>query len=128
MKMSFSKTKNIIAILGVASTIFASCKKYLDPQPVSVFSPQVIFQNTQYARTAVMGAYNALTGDYGYGIRISMYYPYDSDEMMGQGQATQDNERRDIARYNLTSNNTQLAPVFNQLYSGIAFSKSRSIA
>jgi len=119
MKMSFSKTKNIIAVLGVASTIFASCKKYLDPQPVSVFSPQVIFQNTQYARTAVMGAYNALTGDYGYGIRISMYYPYDSDEMMGQGQATQDNERRDIARYNLTSNNTQLAPVFNQLYSGI---------
>lgn len=119
MKKLFSKTKYIIAITTIAVLLFGSCKKYLDPQAVSVFSPEFIFQNVPYAKTAVMGVYSEMTGDAGYGIRLSMYYPYDSDEMLGAGGANQDNDRRDIARYNLTSNNLQLAAPFNQLYTGI---------
>ncbi len=49
-----------------------------------------------------------------------MYYPYDSDDMMGQGATPYpDNERRDIAHYNVQPSNTQLATPYNQLYLGI---------
>jgi len=119
MKNLFSKTKYIIAVTVISVLLYGSCKKYLSPQPVSVFSPQFIFQNVPYATTAVMGVYSEMTGDYGYGCRLSMYYPYDTDEELGASGATQDNDRRDIARYNVNSNNAQLANPFNQLYAGI---------
>jgi hypothetical protein len=49
-----------------------------------------------------------------------MYYTYDNDLMMGQGGTPYpDNERRDIAHYNVNANNTQLAAPFNQLYAGV---------
>jgi hypothetical protein len=119
MRNLFSTTKRILAMAVITVLLFGSCKKFLDPQAVSVFSPDFIFQNVPYAKTAVLGAYSAMTGDAGYGIRLSLYYPYDTDEMLGAGGATQDNDRRDIARYNLTANNAQLAAPFNQLYAGI---------
>ncbi len=97
-----------------------SCKKYLQVEPVSSFGSDYVFSNVANAQKAVLGAYAPLTGDNGYGIRISMYYPYDEDIMMGQGGTPYpDNERRDIAHYTLNSNNTQLAAPFNQLYAGI---------
>jgi hypothetical protein len=97
-----------------------SCKKYLQVDPVSSFGSDYVFSNVANAQKAVLGAYAPLTGDNGYGIRISMYYPYDEDIMMGQGGTPYpDNERRDIAHYTLNSNNTQLAAPFNQLYAGI---------
>jgi hypothetical protein len=59
-----------------------------------------------------------MEGDNGYGIRISMYYPYDNDEMMGLHQIG-DNDRGDIAHYNLNAGNAQLYSPWNQLYQGI---------
>lgn len=109
----------LIAVMIMAIGL-ASCKKYLSPDPVSSFDNSLVFgSSVALARSAVIGAYNNLAGDYGYGIRVSMYYPYDSDEMMGAGGTTDDGERRDIARYYLFSSNTQLAPVYSQFYSGI---------
>ncbi len=108
-----------ILSLLIASLVLGSCKKYLTVEPVSSFGTDYVFSNTTNAELAVLGAYSALGGDQGYGIRISMYYPYDNDEMMGQGGNPGDNERRDIARYNTKPSNTQLANPFNQLYSGI---------
>lgn len=109
------------AVLGAAMLfILPSCKKYLEVQPVSSFGPEYVFNSVVNARTAVVGAYASMGGDNGYGIRLSMYYPYDSDDMMGQGGTPYpDNERRDIAHYSLNSGNTQLAAPFNQLYQGI---------
>ena len=108
-----------ILIVTIAGTI-SSCKKYLDVEPVSSFGTDYVFSNVENAEKAVIGTYYRLTGDQGYGIRISMYYPYDEDLMMGQGGTPYpDNERRDIAHYNVKPNNTQLAGPFNQLYDGI---------
>jgi hypothetical protein len=119
MKNMIFKTRILIAIIVVAVS-FASCKKYLSPSPLSSFDNSLVFGNSVFfAKSAVIGAYNNLAGDYGYGIRISMYYPYDSDEMMGAGGITDDGERRNISRYYLFSSNTQLSPVYNQSYSGI---------
>jgi starch-binding outer membrane protein, SusD/RagB family len=96
-----------------------SCKKYLNVQPVSSATPDYVFSNVDNAYKAVLGTYASMTGDQGYGIRLSMYYPYDNDEMMGQSGAIGDNERRDIAHYNAAPGNTQLYSPYSQLYQGI---------
>lgn len=98
----------------------SSCKKFLEVEPISSFGNEYVFSNVTNAQKAVLGVYSALGGDQGYGIRLSMYYPYDNDEMMGQGGTPYpDNERRDIAHFNVQPSNTQLAAPFNQIYSGI---------
>jgi hypothetical protein len=121
MKILFySKMLIIPAVLLFLVLGFNSCKKYLEVAPVSSFGADYVFGSVTNAKTALLGVYASLTGDQGYGIRISMYYPYDNDLMMGQGGTPYpDNERRDIAHFNLNANNTQLAAPFNQLYSGI---------
>ena len=120
MKTRFSH-RSIATVIIVSCVAFGilSCKKYLDVQPVSSATPDYVFSNIDNAYKAVLGTYACLTGDQGYGIRISMYYPYDNDEMMGQSGATGDNERRDIAHYNAAPGNTQLYSPYSQLYQGI---------
>lgn len=120
MKKSFNK--NLLLSVTVFSLLlgFFSCKKYLEVEPVSSFGTDYVFGSVTNARTALMGVYASLTGDQAYGIRVSMYYPYDNDLMMGQGGTPYpDNERRDIAHFNVNANNTQLARPFNQMYEGI---------
>lgn len=117
------KKKNIIryflTVVLITGTM-SSCKDYLQINPVSSFGPDYVFSDVENATKAVIGAYSSLGGDNGYGIRLTMYYPYDSDDIMGQGATPfPDNERRDIAHYNVQPSNTQLANPFNQLYAGI---------
>lgn len=107
-------------LLSVTVFILNSCKDYLEVDPVSSFGTDYVFSNVNNADKAVLGAYAPLGGDQGYGIRVSLYYPMDNDEMMGQGGTPYpDNERRDIAHYNVQPSNTQLAAPFNQLYTGV---------
>src|ERR1700755_3444312 len=97
-----------IKILVPALIILAvACKKYLQPAAVSSFSSDYVFSNVPNAQKAVLGVYQDLTGDNGYGIRISMYFPYDNDEMIGLHQIG-DNDRGDIAHYNSNAGNGQL--------------------
>jgi len=96
----------------------ASCKKYLSPDPVSSFNAAFVFSDVPNAQKAVLAAYQDLEGDNGYGIRISMYLPYDNDEMIGMHQIG-DNDRGDIAHYNATPGNAQLYNPWVQLYQGI---------
>ncbi|HLZ86026.1 MAG TPA: RagB/SusD family nutrient uptake outer membrane protein, partial [Puia sp.] len=105
-------------LLAVVFLLVGSCKKYLEPAAISSFSPDYVFSNVQNAQKAVLGAYQDLEGDNGYGIRISMYFSYDNDEMMGIHQIG-DNDRGDIAHYNASAGNAQLFSPWNQLYQGI---------
>ncbi len=120
MKNSILKYGLQSSVIAVAAAVFllGSCRKYLEVTPVSSFGPDYVFGSVTNAESAVMGAYACLGGDAGYGIRLSMYYPYDDDQIMGQEGAA-DNERRDIAHYNAQPSNTQLAEPFNQLWRGI---------
>jgi hypothetical protein len=95
-----------------------SCKKYLEPSAQSSFNTAFVFSNVQNAQKAVFSTYQDLEGDNGYGIRISMYYPYDNDEMIGMHQLG-DNDRGDIAHYNATAGNAQIYNPWVQLYQGI---------
>ena len=114
---SFSYPLIAITVL-ISGMQLSSCKKYLNLNPISSFGPETVFGTVANAQKAVLGAYQEMTGDQGYGIRISMYFPYDNDVMMGAG-GHGDNDRRDIGRYNLTAGNAQLYKPFNQLYQGV---------
>jgi len=118
--MKTKKIVNYLLLSVIAVFPVVSCKDYLELQPVSSFGPDYVFSNVINATKEVTGVYASLGGDAGYGIRVSMYYPYDNDEMMGQGATPYpDNERRDIAHYNVQPGNTQLSAPFNQMYVGI---------
>jgi len=118
MKNKFSLITSVSIALIAGLFMLSSCNKYLSPAPISTFDPSIVFGGVDNARAALLGSYNSMEGDNGYGIRLSMYYPYDNDEMLG-AQGTGDNDRRDISHYLLTAGNAQLAVPFNQLYQGI---------
>jgi hypothetical protein len=105
----------VIIIVAVISTI--GCKKYTEVDPVSQYSVAQAFSDVSNAFSAVIGVYDELQGDNGYGIRISMYYPYDSDEGIVSGNI--DNGRRGIGRYQLLLTNAELTNPFRQLYRGV---------
>lgn len=117
--MSIKKIILSLAIIAIVIPV-NSCKKFLAVNPVSSFGPDYVFANVTNATQAVLGVYAALTGDNGYGIRLSMYFPYDDDNIEGQAATPfPDNDRRDIAHYNTQPSNAQIDLPFNQLFSGV---------
>lgn len=106
-----------LVTLLAAFISFAGCKKYTEVTPVSNYSIPQAFSDVSNAFTALVGVYDELQGDAGYGIRISMYYPYDSDEGIVSGGI--DNGRRGVGRYQLLLTNAELRNPFIQLYRGV---------
>jgi hypothetical protein len=118
------KQKNIktnLAIFMMVLFVFnTGCKKFLNQKPITEVSDQLVFLDVNTTQKALAGVYSRLIGDQGYGIRLSLYYPVDNDEMQGPtGNA--DNDRRDLARYSATSGNAQIERPFNQIFQGIEF-------
>lgn len=113
---------NRIIFAAVISVLFviSGCKKYLDQRPITDVSSDVVFSDVPNTFKALAGVYSRLVGDQAYGIRISLYFPVDNDEMQGPTGAG-DNDRRDIARYAATSGNAQIERPFNQLFQGIEY-------
>lgn len=95
----------------------SGCKKYTDVKPESEYTIPEAFADISNATTALIGVYDELQGDNGYGIRISMYYPYDTDEGIVSGNI--DNGRRGVGRYQLLLTNSEIANPFRQLYRGV---------
>jgi hypothetical protein len=99
------------------SLITIQCNKYTQVSPVSQFSLPQVFSDVANTTTALIGVYDLLQGDNEYGDALSMYFPYDADEMITTGNI--DNGRRGMARYQLLLSNTVLRAPFVGLYSGI---------
>lgn len=109
-------------LLMVCLVIPISCKKLLNQSPNSAFDEDYVFTSVNSATSAILGVYNALAGDNGYGSRVSMYYSMDDDNIIGppnKASGGGDNDRTAIARYNATSGNLQLEAPFNRMYTGI---------
>src|SRR6478736_3742109 len=106
-----------VLIIMIAALAMAGCKKYTEVEPVSQYSVEQTFADPSNAFSAVVGVYDELQGDNGYGIRINMYYPYDTDEGIVSGNI--DNGRRGIGRYQLLLTNSEIANPFRQLYRGV---------
>lgn len=105
------------AIILILLSIASGCKKYTEVEPESGYTIPDVFADVPNATMAVVGVYDELQGDNGYGIRISMYYPYDSDEGIVSGGI--DNGRRGVGRYQLLLTNTEISNPFRQLYRGL---------
>jgi hypothetical protein len=118
------KTKSFYKLMGLAATasllVLGGCKKFLDQKPITDLSAEVVFSDVPSAYKALAGVYSRLVGDAGYGIRLSLYYTVDNDEMQGPTGAA-DNDRRDIARFGATPGNAQLTNPFNQIFQGIEY-------
>ncbi len=120
--MNTNKYFNKLAIIASVVLLFVAvgCKKFLNQQPITDVGPEFVFNDVASTYQAIAGVYSRLVGDQGFGIRLSLYYPVDNDEMQGPTGAT-DNDRRDIARYSASPSNAQLSSPFNQLFQGIEF-------
>ncbi|AXY75662.1 RagB/SusD family nutrient uptake outer membrane protein [Paraflavitalea soli] len=105
-----------IALAGVLAT--ASCKKYLDVENPSTISQDAVFESVSYTTSAVVGVYNKLMGDNGYGSRISLLYPMAADDFKTSGDFNP-LDRRGLSGYGASPDNTELDAPFSQLYQGI---------
>jgi hypothetical protein len=105
---------------SVLMLTIGACKKFLDQKPITEASAEVVFKDVPSTLKAIAGVYSRMVGDAGYGIRLSLYYTVDNDEMQGPTGAG-DNDRRDIARFAATSGNAQITNPFNQLFQGIEY-------
>ena len=106
-----------VTVMLITLLTTVGCKKYTEVGPVSQYTIPEAFSDVSNATTALIGVYDELQGDNGYGIRISMYYPYDSDEGIVSGNI--DNGRRGVGRYQLLLTNAELTNPFRQLYRGV---------
>ncbi len=119
MNTKYLKKFSILSVICLFA-VLSGCKKYLDQKPITDVGADVVFTDVPGALKALSGVYSRLMGDNGYGIRLSLYYPLDNDEMQGPtGDA--DNDRRDINRFNAAPTNAQLEKPFNQLFQGIEY-------
>ncbi len=114
-----SFSKNVI-YLTTAVLLFTGCTKFLDQKPITEVSTEMAFSDVTSATKSVAAAYSRLVGDQGYGIRVSLYYTVDNDEMQGP-TSTNDDDRRGLARYTATAGNLQITSPFNQMFAGIEF-------
>jgi hypothetical protein len=117
MKRSFLRSA-LVAVLLSAAVAAVSCKGYLDAVSPSVYTNEVTFSSVSGANSAVIGAYDPLSGDNGYGVRLSTGYAYDTDE--GQNRAgAPDGGSRDVNRYRVTAGTSELINPFTTLYQGV---------
>src|ERR1044072_2873822 len=117
LKMQLEDLLFATIILVLLCFAITSCKKYTEVEPESGYTIPEVFTDVPNATMAVVGVYDELQGDNGYGIRISMYYPYDSDEGIVSGGI--DNGRRGVGRYQLLLTNAEISNPFRQLYRGV---------
>jgi hypothetical protein len=96
----------------------SACKDYLDVTPDAYYTTEQLFGTVSGATTAVIGAYDLLSGDRTYGTRLNLYYPYDTDELIGApGVANSGN--RGLARYKALPSNAEIINPWNDLYVGV---------
>lgn len=115
--MRTHKYSIFLTILSFVLLISTGCRKYIENDPVSEINVADAYSSVDNAYKSLIGIYDELQGDNGYGIRISLYFPFDSDEGIVTGGI--DLGRRDIGRYRLLTTNTELQNPFRQLYRGI---------
>ncbi|PTT01706.1 RagB/SusD family nutrient uptake outer membrane protein [Pedobacter sp. HMWF019] len=115
MKTKFLKYTMLFA--GVL-TLFSSCKKYLDVTSPSTTAPEVAFESTTYTNSVLIGIYSRLCGDYGYGIRVSLYFPQTADDFRTSGDYSS-TDRRGISMYGASPDNADLSNTFLNFYTGI---------
>jgi hypothetical protein len=106
-----------LSMIALGALILPSCKKYLDTDLLSSMSTDAVFSSVTNTQSAINGVYNQLTGDQGYGIRLSLYFAQSADDFKTSG--SKDGGRRDFSMFCVNPTNSELANPFNNLFVGI---------
>lgn len=117
MKKNNIKALLLTLAIGGSMTL-SSCESYLDVENPSTISQEAAFSTVSNANSALIGIYNTLMGDDGYGSRISTLYPNAADDFR-VGGAYNPLDRRGISGFGVHPDNTELNKPFLQLYAGI---------
>jgi len=84
----------------------------------STIQQAVAFASVSYTNSALIGVYNQLIGDNGYGERFSCILDQSADDFKTSGSYNS-TDRRGISLYGATSDNTELIATYTQMYAGI---------
>lgn len=106
--------KRTITIFFAAAAL-SSCSGVLDENPGSYYERDEFFKNAQTVRMGITGIYNVLPSLYG---DCEMAFAASDDTYYVSG-INQDNSRRDIAHYSLTTTNSYVETVWNYTYDGL---------
>ena len=119
MKNKIKKYIKRVALGTILSAGLIGCSKYLDEEPITTFSEVEAFKNIENAKRVLVGAYANMAGDFGFGVRASLFYPMGTDEAVLVTADYDDGERRSISRYTTTASNRELLETFSQWYDGV---------
>ncbi|WP_211229752.1 RagB/SusD family nutrient uptake outer membrane protein [Olivibacter sitiensis] len=103
----------VLVVMGMSG-----CKDYLEIDNPSTISDARVFNSTSYTFSALTGVYNRLMGDDAYGSRLSIIYPFSTEDFRVGGDYNP-LDRRGVGGYMASPQNTELNNPFNQLYEGI---------
>jgi hypothetical protein len=117
MKKTIIKSFIFSAVM-LTALVLPSCKKYLEVTDPSTLGQEAVFSSVSYTNSTVIGIYNQLIGDNGYGNRISCLFPQTADDFKTSGSYSP-TDRRGISNYKADPFNTDLVNPYNQLYTGI---------
>ncbi|WP_324670520.1 RagB/SusD family nutrient uptake outer membrane protein [Hymenobacter sp. GOD-10R] len=106
------------ALVGACLLGTFACNDYLNVTPASSYVTEDVFSSVTNAGSAVIGAYAPLSGVNGYGLRLSIAFPSDTDEGQNRVGAA-DGSGRDINRYRVTPGTTEITGPFAALYVGV---------
>ncbi|MBH8559136.1 RagB/SusD family nutrient uptake outer membrane protein [Hymenobacter negativus] len=117
MKSSLFRLASAVTVVCGMAGLW-SCKDYLEVTPLAYNTTEATFSSLSGASGAVTGVYDLLSGDNTYGKTVSLYFPYDTDEFIGQSGASQAG-RRAIARYAESSTDAEVENGWIALYQGV---------
>ena len=115
--MKLNRLISILSSLIIFLTL-TSCEDFLDAENISNSNEQQQFDSTADTFTALIGVYNQVIGDDGYGQRLNLYYPQSADDFKTSGDFNC-NDRRGLSTYGTCTSNPDLNKPFLKLYSGI---------
>jgi hypothetical protein len=94
------------------------CNKYLEQKPITQETSNFVFKDVPTARQAIAGVYSQLVGDAAYGIRLSLYYTVDNDEMyISNGTG----DRFDISWGSVSAASREIYDPWYNLFQGIEY-------
>lgn len=107
------KKNTIILSLGIATMLFASCKKYLQETPYSFLSPSNYYQTGADAQTALMGVFSVMQAQNYYSRAVYEISELSGDEMY---PSAGNQARADLSYMTYNASNTEITVWWQNCY------------
>ncbi len=111
-------TKRFFVTILISVLTISGCNDYLDVESRSTLTDEAVFSSVSYTKTAILGVYNQLMGNDGYGDKVAINYTLNADDFMYFADYNPAN-RYGLTAYGPNSENDELLRPFQQFYRGI---------